>query len=58
MESSLWNCGHTCTGLEIPIAGELEEKEKLKNLLNDRLRNFQTPKKLEKANLEPFRVTH
>ena len=26
-------CGHTCTNLGIPIAGEVEEKEELKNLL-------------------------
>ena len=33
METSLWSCGHTCTDLGIPIAGKVEEKEELKNLL-------------------------
>ena len=32
-ETSWWSCGHTCTNLSIPIAGEVEEKEKLRNLL-------------------------
>ena len=26
-------CGHICTDLDIPIDGELEDKEELKNLL-------------------------
>ena len=53
VESPLWNCGHTCTDLGIPIAGQVEEKEKLKNLLkwgNGRSGNFHIPKKLEIAN--------
>ena len=33
MEISLSSCGHTCTHLGILIAGEVEEKEELKNLL-------------------------
>ena len=53
-ETSLWSCGHTSTDLGIPIAGEVEGKKELKNLLkfvNGRLRNFHIPKKLEIANL-------
>ena len=34
METSLWSCGHTCADLGILIAGEMEEKEELKILLN------------------------
>ena len=33
MENSLSSCGHICTNLGIPIAGEMKEKEELKNLL-------------------------
>ena len=33
METSLSSCGHICTDLGIPVAGEVEEKEELKNLL-------------------------
>ena len=33
VETSLSSCGHTCNDLGIPIAGEVEEKEELKNLL-------------------------
>ena len=33
METSLSSCGHTCTHLGISIAGEVEEKKELKNLL-------------------------
>ena len=32
-EKSLSSCGHTCTDLDIPIAGKVEEKEELKSLL-------------------------
>ena len=32
-ETSLSSCGHICTDLDIPIAGEVEEKEELKNLV-------------------------
>ena len=32
VEISLSSCGHICTGWGIPIAGEVEEKEELKNL--------------------------
>ena len=34
VETSLSSCSHTCTDLSILIAGEVEEKEELKNLLN------------------------
>ena len=34
METLLSICGHTCTNLGILIAGEVEEKEELKNLLH------------------------
>ena len=34
METSLSSYGHTCTDLGILIAGEVEEKKELKNLLN------------------------
>ena len=53
VETSLWSCGHTSTDLGIPIAGEVEGKKELKNLLkfvNGRLWNFHIPKKLEIAN--------
>ena len=33
MEISLSSCGHTCTHLDILIAGEVAEKQELKNLL-------------------------
>ena len=33
MEISLSSCGHTCTNLDIPIAGEVEGKEELENVL-------------------------
>ena len=33
VETSLSSCGHTCTDIGILIAGEVEETEKLKNLL-------------------------
>ena len=33
METSLSSVGHTCTHLGIQIAGELEGKKELKNLL-------------------------
>ena len=33
VETSLGSCGRACTNLGIPIAGEVEEKEELKNLL-------------------------
>ena len=33
VETSLSSCGHTCTHLCILIAGEMEEKEELQNLL-------------------------
>ena len=33
METSLSGCRHTCAHLGILIAGEVEEKEELKNLL-------------------------
>ena len=33
METSLSSCGHTCTHLGILIAGEVAEKQELKNLL-------------------------
>ena len=33
VETSLSSCGSTCTHLGILIAGELEEKEEMKNLL-------------------------
>ena len=33
MESSLSSCGHTCTHLDILIAGEVAEKQELKTLL-------------------------
>ena len=33
METSLLSCGHISTHLGILIAGEVEEKKKLKNLL-------------------------
>ena len=33
VETSLSNCRHTCTHLGILIAGEVERKEKRKNLL-------------------------
>ena len=32
METSLLSCGHTFTSLGVPIAGELEEVNELKNL--------------------------
>ena len=32
-ETSLRSCGHICTDLGIPKAGDTEEKEKLKKLL-------------------------
>ena len=32
VETSLSSCRHTCTDLGILIAGEVEKKEKLKNL--------------------------
>ena len=53
VDTWLWSCGHTCTDLGIPIAGEVEEKEELKNLLklgNNWSQNFHKPKKLEIAN--------
>ena len=34
VKTSISRCGHRCTDLDIPIAGEVEENEKLKNLLN------------------------
>ena len=34
VETSFSSCGHTCTDLGILIAGGVEEKEELKNLLN------------------------
>ena len=34
VETSSSSCGHTYSDLGIPIAGELEENEELKNLLN------------------------
>ena len=33
VETSLSSCGHTCTHLGILIAGEVAEKQELKNLL-------------------------
>ena len=33
METSLSSCGHTSTHLGILIAGEVEEKKRVKNLL-------------------------
>ena len=33
VETSLSSCDHLCTHLDIIIAGEVEEKEELKNLL-------------------------
>ena len=33
VETSLPSCGHTCTHLGILIAGEVAEKQELKNLL-------------------------
>ena len=33
VKTSLSSCSHTCTHLGILIAGEVENKEKLKNLL-------------------------
>ena len=33
METSLSSCGHTSTNLGILIAGEVEEKKRVKNLL-------------------------
>ena len=33
VETSLSSVGHTCTHLGIEIAGEMEEKKELKNLL-------------------------
>ena len=33
METSLSRCGHTCTDLGISIAGGVEEKKELKNML-------------------------
>ena len=33
METSFSSCGHICTDFGIPIAGEVEEKGELKNLL-------------------------
>ena len=33
VETSLSSCDHTCTHLGILIAGEVEEKEELKNLM-------------------------
>ena len=33
VETSLSSCSHTCTHLRILIAGEVDKKEKLKNLL-------------------------
>ena len=33
METALSSCRHICTHLSILIAGEVEEKEELKNLL-------------------------
>ena len=32
-KTSLLSCGHTCTHLGMPIAGEVKEKKELKNLL-------------------------
>ena len=34
VETLLSICGHTCTNLGILIAGEVEEKKELKNLLH------------------------
>ena len=33
VETSLSSCGHTCTHLSILIAGEVTEKQELKNML-------------------------
>ena len=33
METSLLSCGHTCSHLGILIAGEVAERQELKNLL-------------------------
>ena len=40
VETSLSSCGRTCTDLDIPIAGEVEEKEQLKSLLKRRKFSF------------------
>ena len=34
------SCGYTCNNLGIPIAGEVEEKEELKNLLSGLISPF------------------
>ena len=33
VSAELQSCGHTCTDLGIPIAGEVDEKEELKNVV-------------------------
>ena len=51
VETSLSCCGHTCTDLSIPIAGEVEHHG-----VNGRSRIFHIPKKLEKPNFDITKI--